>query len=266
MSDQQTASDFVPPAWAASSPPAIASSAVFNVEKDGEIVETVPLNRVATIFGRSQSLAHVALAHPSLSRRHAAAIWDNEGALKLVDLGTQSGVFVNSEKLKANVPRVLVPIDRVRFGESTRRYIFATSSESTSKRGRGEETAAAADTKRAREDSTPSHVRAFHILAKHTGSRRPSSWREDTITRTREEAVARIEEFRKLIEDGKATFEEIATKESDCSSAKRGGDLGKFGRGQMQPPFEQAAFGLAVGEMSGLVETESGIHIILRRE
>ena len=47
-------------------------------------------------------------------------------------------------------------------------------------------------------------------------------------------------------------------------SAKQGGDLGQFGRGQMQKPFEDATYALAVGALSGIVDTESGVHIILR--
>ena len=43
-----------------------------------------------------------------------------------------------------------------------------------------------------------------------------------------------------------ATFESLASEFSDCSSAKKGGDLGMFGPGQMQKPFEDATFGLQV--------------------
>jgi NIMA-interacting peptidyl-prolyl cis-trans isomerase 1 len=70
--------------------------------------------------------------------------------------------------------------------------------------------------------------------------------------------------IRQSIVDGKAKFEDVASVESDCSSAKRGGDLGEFGRGAMQKPFEHATYALAVGELSGMVDTDSGVHIILR--
>lgn len=117
-----------------------------------------------------------------------------------------------------------------------------------------------------KESSTPSEIRCSHLLVKHKGSRRPSSWRQETITRTKEEAQEVLEEYRKQIEDGEATLDELAEKYSDCSSAKRGGDLGVFGRGQMQKPFEEAAFNLKVGQLSKIVDTDSGLHIILRNE
>lgn len=64
--------------------------------------------------------------------------------------------------------------------------------------------------------------------------------------------------------NNEATFEELASKYSDCSSASKGGDLGFFSAGQMQKPFEEASFGLKVGELSEPVSTDSGVHIILR--
>ena len=107
-------------------------------------------------------------------------------------------------------------------------------------------------------------IRCSHLLVKHKESRRPSSWREEHITRSKEEAIELVKEYRKQIEKGEATIEQLASEVSDCSSAKKGGDLGYFTRGAMQKPFEDSAFALKVGDMSDLVETDSGVHIILR--
>ncbi|XP_019423519.1 PREDICTED: peptidyl-prolyl cis-trans isomerase Pin1-like [Lupinus angustifolius] len=111
-------------------------------------------------------------------------------------------------------------------------------------------------------------VRASHILIKHEGSRRKASWKdpEGRVIKntTRESAVSQIKVIRDDIVSGKVKFEDVAARCSDCSSAKRGGDLGPFGRGQMQKPFEEATFGLKVGEISDIVDTDSGVHIIKR--
>jgi NIMA-interacting peptidyl-prolyl cis-trans isomerase 1 len=59
-------------------------------------------------------------------------------------------------------------------------------------------------------------------------------------------------------------FGAIAFEHSDCSSHNKHGDLGWFGKGQMQRPFEEATTALDVGQISGVVETDSGVHLILR--
>ncbi|XP_068639949.1 peptidyl-prolyl cis-trans isomerase Pin1-like [Aristolochia californica] len=111
-------------------------------------------------------------------------------------------------------------------------------------------------------------VRASHLLIKHQGSRRPASWKDPDGSviknTTRDAAVAQLKALREDIVSGKAKFGELAARHSDCTSAKRGGDLGPFARGQMQKPFEEAAFLLKVGEISDIVDTDSGVHIIVR--
>eukprot|EP00590_Aulacoseira_subarctica_P003949 CAMPEP_0172423834 /NCGR_PEP_ID=MMETSP1064-20121228/17765_1 /TAXON_ID=202472 /ORGANISM="Aulacoseira subarctica , Strain CCAP 1002/5" /LENGTH=236 /DNA_ID=CAMNT_0013165381 /DNA_START=23 /DNA_END=733 /DNA_ORIENTATION=- len=119
----------------------------------------------------------------------------------------------------------------------------------------------------------PKEVRVLHILKKHKDCRRPSSWRQATIDCTKEQATNDVRELLDILQEVqhdstelRATFEELARSESDCSSAKRGGDLGFFGRKKMQPAFESASFALDVGQLSGIVDTNSGVHIILRIE
>ncbi len=58
------------------------------------------------------------------------------------------------------------------------------------------------------------------------------------------------------------TFEEAAKEHSSCPSKEAGGNLGEFGRGQMVPEFEEAAFALEIGVISEPVKTQFGYHII----
>jgi peptidyl-prolyl cis-trans isomerase NIMA-interacting 1 len=107
-------------------------------------------------------------------------------------------------------------------------------------------------------------IRAAHLLVKHRDSRRPSSWKEKDITRSKEDAIEMLKGYEQQIRSGSTTLGDLAPTESDCSSARKKGDLGFFGRGQMQKEFEDAAFALQPGQMSGVVETASGVHLIER--
>jgi parvulin-like peptidyl-prolyl isomerase len=100
-------------------------------------------------------------------------------------------------------------------------------------------------------------VRASHILLMYKGSAR------STASRSQEEATSQIQDLKAQLDAG-ADFGELAKQHSDCPSSRKGGDLGTFGRSQMVPAFEQSAFGMEIGQVSGVVETDFGYHIIKR--
>lgn len=84
-----------------------------------------------------------------------------------------------------------------------------------------------------------------------------------SASRSKEEAQQQIQQLSADLEQG-GDFAALAKQHSDCPSSAKGGDLGQFGRGQMVGPFEEAAFGMEVGQVSGVVETPFGYHIIKR--
>ena len=100
-------------------------------------------------------------------------------------------------------------------------------------------------------------IRASHILVSHAEAHGASS------QLTKEDALAHIEGLITQLE-GDREFDDLAKEFSDCPSSGDGGDLGMFGRGAMVPAFDQAAFDLEVDEVSGVVETEFGYHLIRR--
>ncbi|NOY58732.1 MAG: parvulin peptidyl-prolyl isomerase [Calditrichaeota bacterium] len=102
-------------------------------------------------------------------------------------------------------------------------------------------------------------IHAAHILIMYKGSMRAPA----SVTRSKEEAHKLAKDVLKKIKDG-ADFAEMARLYSDGPSKVRGGDLRTFGRGAMVKPFEDAAFSLKKGEVSGIVETKFGFHIIKR--
>jgi peptidyl-prolyl cis-trans isomerase C len=102
-------------------------------------------------------------------------------------------------------------------------------------------------------------VKARHILIAPKGSPAAQTGKKEL---TDDEAKAKAEDLRKQLLAG-ANFEELAKKESDdAGSGARGGDLGSFGHGQMVPEFEAAAFAAKVGEVTPVVKTQFGYHIL----
>jgi peptidyl-prolyl cis-trans isomerase C len=95
-------------------------------------------------------------------------------------------------------------------------------------------------------------VRASHILVMA---------REDADEATKAQARARIEAALKRARSGE-DFATLAREYSDDGSKEQGGDLGFFERGRMVPPFEEAAFALQPGQLSDIVTTQFGYHVI----
>lgn len=103
-----------------------------------------------------------------------------------------------------------------------------------------------------KEFATPAKVKARHILIKS---------QSDASESDQKEAKDKIEAAQKRLEDGEK-FAKVAKDVSEGPSSKKGGDLGFFSKGRMVKGFEDAAFGLEPGEVSDVVKTRFGYHLI----
>jgi len=110
-------------------------------------------------------------------------------------------------------------------------------------------------------------VTVVHVLIKHADSRRPSSHRTKVISLAKNDARNEAASLRERVsrsQDMEASLADEASKRSDCPSSTNGGRLKPFQRGDLERAFEAAAFRLAVGELSPVVETAAGFHVIRR--
>jgi peptidyl-prolyl cis-trans isomerase NIMA-interacting 1 len=107
--------------------------------------------------------------------------------------------------------------------------------------------------------SAADRIAARHILVAHEdAANRPTH-----VHRSASAALAKAREIADRLASGEE-FAALAKAESDCNSAQRGGFLGGFDRGTMDPAFEATAFALAAGQTSAVVESPFGYHIIRR--
>jgi parvulin-like peptidyl-prolyl isomerase len=103
-------------------------------------------------------------------------------------------------------------------------------------------------------------ARLRHLLVQYKGAREAGPG----VTRTKPQAQARAEALRTRIVAAPGEFARVARDESDCPSAKEGGELGRFTLGELEPRVEVVLFILEPGQVSEVVESPFGFHILLR--
>ncbi len=103
---------------------------------------------------------------------------------------------------------------------------------------------------------------AQHLLVMYKGSKQAS----DKITRSKEEARTRAYEALDLIKKGQDFDKVVAAYTDEPGGAKKHGDLGRFSRDMMVRAFSDAAFALEPGQVSTVIESPFGFHVIRRNQ
>lgn len=200
----------------------LAGNAITNVDIDAEFERMPPENKASLLFRKDQMGIMVSSL---MLRRELAKQAEAQGLAQ--DERSRAALQLAKE-------RVLSEIYLAKFDES-----ISLSPDALEQRAKE---VYAADAKRF---AIPAKVRASHILLINGDG-------------AKEKAQAVLDQIRA----GK-NFEDLAREHSgDPGSAAKGGDLGAFAKGQMVKPFEDAAFSLKVGEVSDLVQSQFGYHII----
>ena len=120
----------------------------------------------------------------------------------------------------------------------------------------------AADDESAAPVDAPAKISARHVLIQWMGSGSAGK----SVMRTRDQAQVVAQEVLRRAKAGEDVGRLAVEYSDEPNAASRGGSLGRFSRGQMVPAFDQVAFKLRVGQISGIVETPFGFHIIQRTE
>ena len=114
----------------------------------------------------------------------------------------------------------------------------------------------------ATDDAGPEVVAAQHVLVAYKGAKRAPK----TVTRSKADAKKRAEEALAKARKGDDFSQLVKAYSDEPGAAERLGNLGKFKREAMVKPFADAAFALKVGDVSDVVETEFGFHVIKRNQ
>ena len=252
--------------------PAAAQDPVLVTVDGTPILQSQVFDQIHRAFGQRLSQYPPEQASAMLQQIRPGVINEMIGKILLVNAAQRDGLKVSDEELKEamakvaeqNMPGASVDefvkeagITRQRFGQDVRENLLlmklADKEMATVAAPTTEEVSAFYETNKAEMRQSES-VRARHILIKTDGAEDPAAL---------EAKRAQAEKIRQqLLKDPKLDFGTIAAEKSEGPSGPNGGDLGQFGRGQMVPAFEEAAFTQKIGEVGELVKTQFGYHII----
>jgi hypothetical protein len=115
---------------------------------------------------------------------------------------------------------------------------------------------------RERRPNEPEKIGVKHVLVKYAGAKKASA----DIKRSQGDACLRALEARKRLQAGDPFADVVKEYSDEAGAVSREGSLGTIKRGDVVPAFADAAFELGANEVSHVVETEFGYHIILRTE
>ncbi|CAN5924950.1 hypothetical protein BH11MYX4_BH11MYX4_12660 [soil metagenome] len=121
---------------------------------------------------------------------------------------------------------------------------------------------ATAGAKRARKPDEPVKIGAKHVLVKYAGAKKA----RPNVIRSREDACLRAQEAREKLAEGMPFAEVVSLYSEEPGATTREGSLGTVERSHVVPAFADAAFELKAGEVSHVVETDFGFHVIMRTE
>ena len=238
---------------------------VNGVEISGEAVQ-FELDRLVRFYmGHGMSMDEIKTNLPKLEEK---ALDQAVGAKLLLDRAQQLDVPVTGADIDAEVAKVVMQVGgeenfkKALEAQGITEIAFRKELEKGAKVNKLVEQACAGVP-----DPTEDEVAAFFEAHKAEFVTPPQVLCQHILVKGSDDsALDKIKAIRERIVNGGADFAEEAKKNSDCPSGQEGGSLGWFGRGMMVPEFDKVAFEMKKGEVSGVVSTQFGYHIIYKAD
>ena len=238
---------------------------VNGVEISGEAVQ-FELDRLVRFYmGHGMSMDEIKQNLPKLEEK---ALEQAIGAKLLLDRAQELDVPVTAADIDAEVAKVVMQVGgeenfkKALAAQGITEVAFRKELEKGAKVNKLVEQACAGVP-----DPTEDEVAAFYTAHKAEFVTPPQVLCQHILVKGSDDAALdKIKAVRERIVSGGADFAEEAKKNSDCPSGQEGGSLGWFGRGMMVPEFDKVAFEMKKGEVSGVVSTQFGYHIIYKAD